>query len=133
MAQSALGTDSSGDHLITGDAGAAGGSPIADAGVLTTPSSQSPVGVDVANAQNVANADLLGHSDILSFPNMGGTGTDALTGVAPASIDLGSITGASTPGSSDASLVDANTDGGPIVQVHDNPTSLVGVNDHALV
>jgi hypothetical protein len=133
VAQSALGPDSSGEHLITGDAGAAGGSPIADAGVLTTPDSQSPVGVGVANAQNLANADLLGHSDVLSFPSMGGTGTDALTGLTPTGIDLGNITGASTSGSSDASLVDAHTDGGPVAQIHDNPTSVVGVNDHALV
>jgi hypothetical protein len=128
------GTGNSGDHLVTGDAGAAGGSPVADAGVLTTPSSQSPVGADVGNGQNVAAASLLSHSDALSFPNMGGAGTDALTGVVPSAIDVGNVASdSSAPATSGQSLVDAHTDGGPLVQLHDNSPSTVGVNDHALV
>jgi hypothetical protein len=132
--QGVNGTSDTGDHLITGDAGAAGGSPIADAGVLTTPDSQSPVGAEVGNGQNVADASALSHSDVLSFPNMGGAGTDALTGVVPSAIDVGNVlSDNSAPASSDQSLVDAHTDGAPLVQVHDNPTSTLGVNDHAIV
>jgi hypothetical protein len=136
VSQGITGADPNGEHLATANAGAVGGAPLAEAGVLTTPDAQTPVGAEVANAQNLAAATLLPHSDVLSFPNLGGAGTDALTGVAPSAIDLGSaMDGGSTtaPAAADHPLIDLHTDNGPLLQTHDNPTSTLAINNHAIV
>jgi hypothetical protein len=121
-------------HIVTGEAGMAGASQLADAGVLTSPDAQTPVGAEVANGNNLADANLLSHSDILSFPSLQGTGTDALSGVVPGNINVGNVvTDGSGTTFADSSLLDASTDGGPLLQIHNNPTSTVGLNDHPIV
>jgi hypothetical protein len=131
-----LSGNGAGDHLISGDAGAAGGNPIAQSGVLTTTDSQSPVGVDVGNGQNIASAELVPHSDALQFPDLGGVGTDTLSGLNPSTADLGNILGESmAPPSGDQAFIDANTDGSSsLVQIHDdNSSATLGLNNHAIV
>jgi hypothetical protein len=128
----------SGDHSLVATAGDAAGAPLANAGVLTSPDSQAPVATDIGSGDNLATAGLLPASDALSFPSLGGAGTDALTGLVPATGDLGNVADLgnvvdTSPATGDQSLIDAHTDGAPIAQVHDNSASLVGVNDHALV
>ena len=124
----------SGDHLVTGNAGAAGGLPLADAGILTNPDSQSPLGTEIGNAQNIANVSALTHGGALSFPDLGGAGTDALTGIVPSALDLGPLRGGTfSPVATEHALIDIHSDGSSLVQTHDHATSTVGVNDHALV
>jgi hypothetical protein len=121
------------NHLITGAAGTPGGSPVADAGLLTMPDAQTPVGAEVGNGQNIVAANLLSHSDALSFPDLGGTGSDALTGLVSPGADPGHLVSSDTPATGDVSLVDLHTDGAPIVQLHDGATSVAGLNNHAIV
>jgi hypothetical protein len=128
----------SGDHSLIATAGDAAGAPVANAGLLTSPDSRGPVAADIGSGDNLATAGLLPHADALSFPSLGGAGTDALTGLVPSTGDLGNVAdlgniAATSPATGDQSLVDAHTDGAAIAQTHDNSTSLVGVNDHALV
>src|SRR5438270_299648 len=58
------GCGSSGDHLISVDGGAAGGTPIMAAGVLTAPDSQSPVDLDVGNGSSIISASALPNTDL---------------------------------------------------------------------
>jgi hypothetical protein len=120
---------------VTAGAGATGASPILDAGVLTTPHDQTPIGVTAGNGDNAANVNLLSHGDVLSFPNLGGAGSDALAGLIPSMIGTGDIVGGGSPaGSSDNSLMDVHTDDPAVAQVHnDHPSSIVGLNDHVIV
>ena len=77
-------SDSKQEHLISIEAGPKGGAPILDAGVLTTPDGSTPVNIDIGNGPNILDVHALSHSDALSFPNLGGTCADALTGFIPA-------------------------------------------------
>jgi hypothetical protein len=76
------------DHNISLNVGE--GSPLLNLGVLATPDGTSPVEVDVGNGANVVNLGLLTHGGgILQFPDLGGAGTDSLTGLVSSVLGLG--------------------------------------------
>lgn len=121
-------------HIVTGTAGEASNSSIADAGVLTNPDSPSPIGAEVGDGHNLADANLLGHSDVLGFTNLQGAGSDALPNITPSVLGADnqaiSLDGSD---SADQSLVDVHTDGSPIVHVNDDPSSTLGLNHQPIL
>jgi hypothetical protein len=130
------GDNGAGSHLISGDAGAPSGSTLLNTGVLTTPDAGSPVIADIGNGANIVDATVLGNSDALQFADLGGAGADSLAGALPTAggiADLGGITGGAPATGGDQSLIDAHTDGSDIVQVHNDSSALVGLNDHPII
>jgi len=124
-----------GDAIINVDAGQGGGTPIIDAGVLGNPNGGAPISVAVGSGENILDANVLGDGGLLTLPNLGGTGTDALTGLLP---DLGlsgggNGGGAPAPGS-ESQLLDVHTDGSALIHFDvDHPDSLLGVNTHTVL
>lgn len=119
--------------VISGDAGTTNSSPIAVAGLLTDPTSHGQISADALPGANVVNAVLTGNGDSLNFPNLGGAGADSLHGTVaslPVVNDVGSIAGCDNGG--DHSLVDINTNGGELVQLHNDSSSLASLN-HTVV
>lgn len=122
-------------HLITANAGDPDGASILNAGVLTDPDAQSPVGLAVGDGPNIVTANALSSTDLLSYPDMGGAGTDALNGFVPSVLALAQAADdpASAPCGCGDPLIEASTDGSALLQVNDNATSTLGVNDHVIV
>jgi hypothetical protein len=126
--------DGSSGRLVSADGGAPGNA-VLDAGVLTTPDSQTPLNADIGNGTNIANASLLGNSDALQFADLGGTGTDALNGALPNVLGNGiALPGTDpAPATGDDSLIELATDGSDLITTHDDTSSLLGLNNQAIV
>ena len=138
--------DSSDGHIATAGVGPQSTDPLLNTGVLSESddASQSPISADVAHGANLANVNALSgvdqvNGDTLHFADLGGAGTDSLTGLVPSISDGGLLNGLSGgeagPATSDDALIDGHTDGGQdLVQLHtDHPGALVGLNDHAVI
>ena len=98
-----------------------------DVGVLTAPDGHAPINVDIGNGPNIVGVHLLSEGDVLS--DLCDTGN--LLGVLLHSTE-NLAQGCSTQGSTEP-LLDLHTDCGPLLQVHDDSTSLLGVNGHQIV